>query len=178
MQILIFIVLKTKGRSLQSHEHLYEYGSRTIAAKENCPPTPKTNPKPSLTLTGGDFSRGQLSDCPPTLKLTLTLTQTPTVTGGGSFPQEAIVRIPWPGEGGNFRRGAIVQIPMNMHSVNIENMHPILGTISLYNKSYFYRIESLFTEKWSIFLFRSTWNFINRGLCHGCFIDNIPKFSE
>ena len=36
---------------------------------------------------------GGLSVCLATLKLTLTLTKTPTLTGG-NFPQEAIVRIP------------------------------------------------------------------------------------
>ena len=44
-------------------------------------PNPKTNSNSNLTLTGGNLLRGQLSGCVPTLKLTLTLTQTPTLTG-------------------------------------------------------------------------------------------------
>ena len=55
---------------------------RTIALKENFRPTPKLTLTKTLTLTVGNFLRGQLSGWPPTLKLTLTLTQTPTLTGG------------------------------------------------------------------------------------------------
>ena len=51
-------------------------GSTTIAPEENCAPTPKLSLGQTLTLTrgGGNFPRAQLSGCPPTLKLTLTLT--------------------------------------------------------------------------------------------------------
>ena len=47
------------------------------------PPNPKTNPNPNPNQ-GVDFSVGQLSGYPPTLKLTLTETptKTPTLTGG------------------------------------------------------------------------------------------------
>ena len=47
-------------------QSIVKKGSRTITPDKNCSPT----------LTGGgNFSRRQLSGCPPTLKLTLTLTQ-------------------------------------------------------------------------------------------------------
>ena len=64
-------------------------GSRTIAPEENYHPILKLVLNQTLTLTG----RGQLSGCPPTLKLTLTLTQVPTLTRV-NFPWAAIVRIP------------------------------------------------------------------------------------
>ena len=54
------------------------------------PPSPKTNPNPNPN--GGIFPPGQLSGCPPTLKLTLTLTETPTLSGGQFF-SGTIVRI-------------------------------------------------------------------------------------
>ena len=59
-------------------------------------PNPKTNPNPNPNPNRGcNFPRGQLSDCPPpTLKLTLTLTETPTLTGG-QFSSRAVVRIPF-----------------------------------------------------------------------------------
>ena len=65
-------------------------GSRKITPEENCPLTPKLTLNQTLTLTiGGNFLRDQLSGCPPTLKLTLTLAQTPTpdanLGGGGNF---------------------------------------------------------------------------------------------
>ena len=45
----------------------------------------------TLTFTRGQFFPGQLPGCPPTLKLTLTLTKTPNLTGdqfssGGNGP--------------------------------------------------------------------------------------------
>ena len=46
------------------------------------PPTPKLILTRTLSLIMGRFSLGQLSDCPPTLKLTLNFKQTPTLTGG------------------------------------------------------------------------------------------------
>ena len=39
-------------------------GSRTIAPKENWPPTPELTLSQTLTLAGGDFPWGQLSGCP------------------------------------------------------------------------------------------------------------------
>ena len=61
-------------------------------------PNPKSNSKPNHNANwggggGGNLSRGQLSGCPPTLKLTLTLTQAPTLTGF-NFPWGEIVWIP------------------------------------------------------------------------------------
>ena len=58
--------------------------------QDNCPrgklppPTPKLNLIQTLTLNGGggQFSLGQLSDCPPTLKLALSLIQTSSLTEG------------------------------------------------------------------------------------------------
>ena len=46
------------------------------------PPTPKLTPSQTLTLTGGQLFSGAIVWLPPTLKLTLTLTQTPTLTRG------------------------------------------------------------------------------------------------
>ena len=58
------------------------------------PPTPKLALTETLTLTrGSHFPRGQLFGGPPTLKLSLTLTQTPILTGG-NFLRGAIVRMP------------------------------------------------------------------------------------
>ena len=68
-------------------------GSRTIAPEKNMPSTPKLTLTQTLTQPGSNFPRGQLSGCLSTLKLTLTLIQTPTLTGG-QFSSEAIVRIP------------------------------------------------------------------------------------
>ena len=56
-------------------------------------PNPKTNPKPNLTLTRGQPFLGAIVWLPPTLKLTLTLTQTPNLTEGQFF-SVVIVRIP------------------------------------------------------------------------------------
>ena len=67
----------------------------TIAPEESCPPTAKLNLNQTLTLTGEQFSLGAIFWLPPTLKLTLTLTQTPTLTGGAIFLRETIVRIPF-----------------------------------------------------------------------------------
>ena len=60
---------------------------KTNAPAENFPPTPKLTITETLSLTwggggGGNFLRGQLSGFPTTLKLTLTLTQTPTLSEG------------------------------------------------------------------------------------------------
>ena len=60
----------------------FNIGSRTIAPKKNCPPTPKLILTEPLTLTRGQFCSEAIVRLPPTLKLTLTLTQTPTLTGG------------------------------------------------------------------------------------------------
>ena len=75
-----------------------EGGSRTTAPEENYPPTPKLTLTQTLILTleGGrraQFSSGAIVWLPPILKLTLTLTQTPVLTGG-QFSSGAIVRIP------------------------------------------------------------------------------------
>ena len=68
----------------------------TYWLKENCPrgklpPIPKLILTQTLTLTRGHFSWGQLFGCPPTLKLTITLTQSPTLnrekfSSGVNFP--------------------------------------------------------------------------------------------
>ena len=52
------------------------------------PPNPRTNPNQNPNPN----PPGRLSGCSPTLKLTLTLTETPTLTGG-NFSWGAIVRI-------------------------------------------------------------------------------------
>ena len=60
------------------HIHGYDViGSRTIA------PNPKTNLNPNPNPKQGPFFlRGNCLVAPPTLKLTLTLTETPTLTKG------------------------------------------------------------------------------------------------
>ena len=65
---------------------------------DNChrgklPPTTKLTLTQTLIPTGGNFPQEQLSCCSPALKLTLILTQTPTLTRG-NFLLGAIVRIP------------------------------------------------------------------------------------
>ena len=69
-------------------------GSRTIAPEENLLPTQKLNLTSTLTLTKGRLSSGAIVWLPQTLKLTLALTETPPLTGGGNFPWGTIVRIP------------------------------------------------------------------------------------
>ena len=76
-------------------EHPMKVKVRTIAPEKNCLPIPKLTLSQTLTLTGGGISLG--GNClvaPPTLKLNLILTQTPTLTEG-NFPRGAIVQIPW-----------------------------------------------------------------------------------
>ena len=47
-------------------EHPMKVKVRTIAPEKNCLPIPKLTLSQTLTLTGGgNFSRGQLSGCPP-----------------------------------------------------------------------------------------------------------------
>lgn len=60
-------------------------GSRTIAPGENLLPTQKLTLTSTLTLTKGRLSSGAIVWLPQTLKLTLTLTETPPLTGGGQF---------------------------------------------------------------------------------------------
>ena len=45
-----------------------KHGSRTIATKENCPPTPKLTLGQTLTLTGDQFSLGAIVWLPPNPK--------------------------------------------------------------------------------------------------------------
>ena len=70
--------------------------SREISGN-NCPrrKLPHLTPKLTLTqtLTRGNSPRGQLSGCPPTLKLTLTFIQT-KISSRGNFLWGQIVRIP------------------------------------------------------------------------------------
>ena len=73
---VLFSVIRHKRKS-----YLQE-GSRAIAAEENCPPTPKLTLTQTLNLTRGQFYLGAIVWLSPTLKLTLTLTQIPTLTGG------------------------------------------------------------------------------------------------
>ena len=59
-------------------------------------PNHKTNSKPNPNLNREKtFLWGNCLVTPQTLKLTLTLTQIPTLTGGGNFPRGAIVPIPF-----------------------------------------------------------------------------------
>ena len=69
-------------------------GSSTIAPEENCPPTAKLILIKPLNLTRGQFSSKAIVCLPPTLKLNLTLTQTPTLPGG-QFSREEIFWIPY-----------------------------------------------------------------------------------
>ena len=67
-------------RCLSSH-FIFFLGSRTIAPEENCRQTPKLTLSQTLTVSRGQLFSGQLSGCLSTLRLTLTLIQTPTLTG-------------------------------------------------------------------------------------------------
>ena len=66
---------------LVSRRVLGQLHSRKTAAN------PKTNPKPNPNPTGGQFSSGVIVWLSPTLKLFLTLNQSPTLTGD-NFPWE------------------------------------------------------------------------------------------
>ena len=57
-----------------------EKGSTAIAPEENCLPIPKLTLSQTLTLTVGKNFSDAIVCSPPTLKLTLTLTQMPTLT--------------------------------------------------------------------------------------------------
>ena len=62
-------------------------GQYGLADKVNCPrgkltPNLKLTLIQTLTLARGNFPRGQFAGFPQTLKLILTLTQTPTLTRG------------------------------------------------------------------------------------------------
>ena len=69
-------------------------GSRAIALEENCLQAPKLTLSQTLNLTGRQLFSRTIVWLPPTLKLTLTLTQIPTLTEE-QFSSGAIVRIPF-----------------------------------------------------------------------------------
>ena len=63
---------------------LWQLPTRKIA------PNPKTNPNPNPNPNRRQISSGAMVWLPPTLKLTIFLTQTPTLTGS-NFPRGAIL---------------------------------------------------------------------------------------
>ena len=137
---------------------------------------PPPNPKPKP-----DFSPGQLSGCLPTLKLTLNLTKTPTLTGGAIFLTGAIVRIPWKIYGQIIH---IKKLEIFLNFSNLKNVNSFSESKSkLYNHyAWHHRLRSTF-GKFFVWIFKiwfschcKTWSYVEMiKLRSRCCKTNVTK---